>query len=97
MKARYSPRALADLGDIADYIRQFSPASAAKVGAEIQRTIGTLERFPYSGPRTGLEEVRRIVVRRYPYLIYYIVDAARREVVIVTIQHGARQQPFEDE
>ena len=26
-----------------------------------------------------------------------IVDAARREVVIVTIQHGARQQPFEDE
>ena len=97
MKARYAPRAVSDLRDIADYIRQFSSASAAKVGAEIQRTIGTLERFPYSGPRTGLEEVRRVVVRRYPYIIYYIVDAARREVVILTIQHGARRQPFEDE
>jgi plasmid stabilization system protein ParE len=39
--------------------------------------------------------VRRIVVHRYPYIVYYIADAARREVVIVTIQHGSRRQPFE--
>ena len=97
MKTYYTPRALADLGEIADYIRQSSPRSSAKVRDEILRTIGTLERFPYSGPRTAIEEVRRIVVRRYPYILYYVVDATRREVVIVTIQHGGRRQPFEDE
>lgn len=106
MKARYAPRAVTDLGEIADFIRQFNPAviaercfasTPANVRAEIQRMVETLERFPYSGPRTRLEEVRRIVVRRYPYIIYYIVDAARREVVILTIRHGVRVQPFEDE
>jgi plasmid stabilization system protein ParE len=95
VKARFTPRAVADLGEIADYIRQKSPASAIKVRDEIRRTIDLLERFPYSGPRTSVEEVRRIVVHRYPYIVYYIADAARREVVIVTIQHGARRQPFE--
>ena len=97
MKARFTPRAVSDLREIADYIRQKSPASAAKVRDEIRRTIELLERFPYSGPRTDVEEVRRIVVHRYPYIVYYIADAARREVVILTIQHGSRRQPFEAE
>ena len=94
MKARFTPRSVADLGEIAAYIRQFSPASAIKVRNEIRRTIGMLERFPYSGPRTNVEEVRRIVAHHYPYVVYYVVDAARGEVVILTIQHGARRQPF---
>ena len=95
MKARFTPRAVADLGEIADTIRQKTPDTAVKVRDEIRRTIELLERFPYSGPRTSLEEVRRIVVHRYQYIVYYIADAARREVVILTIQHGARRQPFE--
>lgn len=41
--------------------------------------------------------VRKVVVRRYPYIVYYLVDAERSEVVILTIQHGARRQPFESE
>ena len=65
MKARYTPRAVADIGEIADYIRQFSPGSAGKVREEILRAIGLLEKFPSSGPRTAVEEVRRVVVRRY--------------------------------
>lgn len=45
MKARYTPRAVSDLIEIADYIRQFSAVSASKVRDEIQRTIDMLERF----------------------------------------------------
>ena len=95
MKARYTPRAVADLVEIADYIRQFSPASSRKVRDEIQRAIAMLERFPFSGPRTNVDSVRKVVVRRYPYIVYYAVEA--RDVVILTIQHGARRQPFESE
>jgi toxin ParE1/3/4 len=56
-----------------------------------------LKRFPYSGSRTDTEPVRKVVVRRYPYIVYYVVDTERRELVIVTIQHGARNQPFESD
>lgn len=97
MKARYTPRAVSDLVGIADYIHQFSAASASKVRDEIQRTIAMLERFPFSGPRSDVKPVRKIVVRRYPYIIYYVVDAERREIVIITIQHGSRHQPFESD
>jgi toxin ParE1/3/4 len=97
VKVRYTPRAVADLIDIADYIHQFSPDAAQRVRHEIQRAIAMLERFPLSGPRTDAPPVRKAVVRRYPYIIYYMVEVERREVVILTIQHGARQQPFKDE
>jgi toxin ParE1/3/4 len=40
--------------------------------------------------------VRKLVVRRYPYLIYYIVDQAAVEVRILTIQHAARERDFSD-
>lgn len=95
MKARYTPRALADLLEIADYIRQFNPAAALKVRDDIRRAIAMLERFPHSGPRTNVPPVRKAVVRRYPYIIYYEVEVDRREIVILTIQHGAKVQPFE--
>jgi hypothetical protein len=32
----------------------------------------------------------------YLYLVYYTVDVAREEVVIVTIQHPAREREYED-
>lgn len=97
MKARYTPRAVADLAGIADYIRQFSHAGAPRVRDEIPRTIEMLKRFPYSGSRTNTEPARKVVVRRYPHIVYYVVDAERRELVIVTIQHGAQSQPFESD
>jgi toxin ParE1/3/4 len=95
VKARYTTRAVADLIAISDYIRRFSPASAQKVRREIQRAIATIERFPLAGPRTATAPVRKIVVRRYPYIVYYTADIGRAEVVVLTIQHGARRQPFE--
>jgi hypothetical protein len=39
---------------------------------------------------------RKLVTRRYPYLVYYTVDVAREEVVILTIQHPAREREYED-
>jgi toxin ParE1/3/4 len=95
VKARYTTRAVSDLNDIADYILAHSPLGAAKVRAEIQRTVALIERFPFAGSRTTVEPVRRIGVRKYPYLVYYVVDRERRDLIIVTIQHGARLQPFE--
>jgi toxin ParE1/3/4 len=97
VKARFTPRARDELIEIADYIRQFSPPSATRVRDEIRRTIALLERFPFSGTRTEVDPVRKVVVRRYPYIIYYLVDAERSEVVILAIHHGARRQPFESE
>jgi plasmid stabilization system protein ParE len=40
--------------------------------------------------------VRKLVTRRYGYLAYYALDEQAEEVVILTIQHPARDRPFTD-
>jgi len=38
------------------------------------------------------EGVRKLVTRKYSYLVYYTLDKAAEEIVIVTVQHSARRR-----
>jgi toxin ParE1/3/4 len=40
--------------------------------------------------------VRKLVTRKYPYLVYYTVDPSAEEIIILTIQHPAREREHED-
>jgi toxin ParE1/3/4 len=37
-----------------------------------------------------------MVTRRYPYLVYYRVNASEAEVIILTVQHAARDREHEN-
>lgn len=81
MKLRYSPRATADLEDIADYLRSKSPQGAKRVRAAILATLKIIARFPRMGRRQTVGNVRKLGVRKYPYLIYYRLDEAVEETL----------------
>jgi len=36
------------------------------------------------------------VTRKYSYLIYYTVDEAAEEVVVLSVKHGARERDHSD-
>ncbi len=97
MKVRLTGRALRDLVGIADYIKRQSPAAALRVRASILKSLETLALFPRSGRRQNTAGVRKLVTRKYSYLVYYVVDDANGEVWILTIQHPARSREFGDE
>jgi hypothetical protein len=42
------------------------------------------------------DAVRKLVTRRYGYLIYYTVDEAADEIVLLSIQHPAREREHQD-
>jgi toxin ParE1/3/4 len=96
MKLRFTPRAAQDLVAIADYTRAHSPAAAGQVRAAILQSLQDLVLFPRLGRAQTAEGVRKLVARKYPYLIYYTVDEAAEEIVILTIQHPARAREQED-
>jgi toxin ParE1/3/4 len=96
MKVRFTPIASRDLAEIADYIHEHNPAAAQRVRAAILDSLQTLVTFPYAGRRQTIEGVRKLVTRRYPYLVYYAVDHAAEEIIILTIQHPSRERLFED-
>ena len=96
MKLRFTPRAVQDLAAIGDYIRSKNPAAAVRVRAAILETLQMLLLFPHAGRKQTVEGVRRIVTRRYAYIVYYSVDLDLQEVVVDSIQHPARERAYSD-
>jgi toxin ParE1/3/4 len=96
VKLRFAPRAAQDLAGIADYIRTHNPAAAQRVRAAILQSLQNLVLFPQVGRAQTVKGVRKLVTRKYPYLVYYTVDEAAEEIIILTIQHPAREREHED-
>ncbi|WP_315831563.1 hypothetical protein [Bradyrhizobium prioriisuperbiae] len=40
--------------------------------------------------------MRKIVARRYPSIIYYIVNDVAEEIAVLSIQHSAREREHSD-
>jgi toxin ParE1/3/4 len=92
MKLRFTRQATQDLNSVADYVRKRNPKAALRVRAAIVESLRTLVLFPHIGRRQKTEGVRKLVTRRYPYLVYYTIDEASEEIVIIAIQHPARER-----
>lgn len=94
MKLRFTPRAVRNLTAIGDYLTEQNPAAAARVRADIYDGLRDLLLFPQLGRPQRSEGVRKLVTRRYAYLVYYIVD--QDEVIALSIRHPARRREHQD-
>jgi plasmid stabilization system protein ParE len=89
MRVRYTPRALADLAAILAYIRERHPAGARSVREALEKTVRFIAEYPHVGRRSGEQDTRVVAIGRYPYLIYWGIEAG--ELVILHIRHAARR------
>ena len=89
MKLEVSRRATLRLHEIADYINRKNPSAALHVPQGIREVFRILTIYPEAG-RIVRPNLRRLVVPRLPYLVYYTIDEAADAVIIVTIRHAAR-------
>jgi toxin ParE1/3/4 len=96
MKLRFTPLAIANLVEIAEYIHDRNPAAAQRVRTALYESLQNLILFPEVGRRQKAKGVRKLVTRKYAYLIYYTVDEATEEIVILNIKHPARRREHED-
>jgi plasmid stabilization system protein ParE len=56
-----------------------------RVRTAILQSLQILTVFPFIGRQQDVEAVRRLVTRRYRYLVYYTIDEESEEVVILSI------------
>ncbi|MDD1516952.1 MULTISPECIES: type II toxin-antitoxin system RelE/ParE family toxin [Bradyrhizobium] len=96
MRLRFTQRAAKDLIEIADYVREHSPQGALRVRAAILESLQNLVRFPRLGRPQKVEGVRKLVTRRYPYLVYYRLEVEAGEIVILAIKHPAQEREHSD-
>jgi len=96
MKLRFTPRAVGNIASIADYIRERNPVASQRVRAAIYESLQDLILFPHVGRLQQTEGVRKFVTRKYAYLVYYTVDDAAEEIIILSIKHPAQRREHED-
>lgn len=73
--------------EITGYVRDFSPAAAARLDMQFVDVAERLATFPEPGRPIGRGRREILVVK--PYVIRYVVVAD--EVRILSIRHGARR------
>jgi toxin ParE1/3/4 len=96
MRLRFTPQAVHDIAELADYIRAENPAAARRVRDAIYETLRNLILFPKVGRRQTTEGVRKVVTRKYPYLVYYTLDETEGEIIILNVKHPARERDHND-
>ena len=90
MKVVFAERARRDIGNIYDDIAQHNPGAAQRVEDTIRTRCERLADFPYAAVATDGPNVRQLPLVRYPYTIYYRIDAMRGLVEIARVIHAAR-------
>jgi toxin ParE1/3/4 len=91
VRVRFTPRARNDLAAILQYIDERSQRGAQNVKRAVRKTIELIGEFPEGGRLAGEQATRVLPAGRYPYLIYWSIEAG--EVWIVHIRH-ARRRPW---
>ncbi len=92
MRVLVHSSAESDLDRIADWIAKDNPRAAARMVSKLYERISFLEtdELAHMG-RPGLVEGTRELVES-PYIIVYRVDEERKELVVLSIVHGARKR-----
>lgn len=96
MRIVYSERAADDMEAVVAYLHERNPQAARNIKEAILKTLSNLSLFPHSGRQQTIKAIRKMGIHRYPYAIYYSVDVDAEELAIVTIQHYARSNEFQD-
>ena len=87
-----SPTAKAQIKGITAHIRNrlFNPQAAKAIALAIKSAIASLATMPKRTAEGSSVGLRRMVVRSY--LVYYIIDDAERQVNVVAVIYGKRDQ-----
>jgi plasmid stabilization system protein ParE len=96
VRITYSPRAVADLAGIGDYLYERNPWAAAAVERRIRTIVELAGQFPASGRTLEQRSIVRVIpLGNYPYLVFYTVSG--EELIILHIRHSAREPIEPDE
>jgi len=90
----WSPEALNHLEQLVRFISQDNPTAAVKLGNAIIEKALLLSNFPRRS--RIFREARRDTLREIsvpPYRIFYEINDAEKQIEMISIWHGARQEP----
>jgi plasmid stabilization system protein ParE len=96
MRVVFTEEAILSVRNIQSYLRSRNPTAAIAIGRAIRKSAEMLGEFPGLGRRQSRAGIRKLVIPRYGYLIYFKVYAEDEEVRILFIQHPKQRRKYRD-
>ena len=81
------PRAERDIQSVFDWYESQQPALGDEFKVSLRERLETIREFPESAPIL-YRDIRRAVVSRFPYLIFYVVRTTR--IAVLAVLHQSR-------
>lgn len=87
-KVIISPRAQKEIENTIDYYALYSVAAPANFTAILKESYSILETNPFFGVR--YKNVRALKLKKFPYSLYFIINADKRTVRVLSGFHNSR-------
>lgn len=84
-----SREAYADIGEAVTWFRDISPNLSVRFGVELERVYSVILEYPRLYPLI-YKKVRRALLRRFPYSVFYVVEPPI--VLVVAVVHQSRDE-----
>lgn len=91
MKVELHPEARAELREARRWYYERSPLSAFAFADEVDRAVSRIREAPNQFPLAD-HVTRRLVLRRFPFTVFY--RARENEIVIVAVAHQKRRPGY---
>ena len=90
MKIVVSPKAIADLDRLRDFLLEKNAGAADRAASALIDAINSLKNFPEKGRPAAVQNLRELVVPfgKDAYIVRYAYRAADGSVVVVRVWHG---------
>ena len=88
---QFLPEAEEEMNESAQFYERRSEGLGEDFLDEVQHTVDSLLAFPQSGPVVS-ENLRRRILRRFPFGLLYAIEAER--IVIVAVAHLKRRPGY---
>ena len=91
----FHPEALSEYSEAAScYLEQASPLVADALLDAVESAIAVVVLDPTRWRIVEAPEIRRCVVRHFPFVIYYRWEASHRRVTIYSLMHCSREPGY---
>lgn len=94
----FHPDALLEYAEAANYyLHQASPVIAERFVALVESAVKAIVAAPDRWPLVEKPGIRRYLLKRFPYLLYYRWDTEKERVVILAVMHCSREPGYWNE
>ncbi len=86
-----APEAAAEVAAIASWWNEHRPAAPRLFQIELDRALVRISERPDGAPRVrmrGRSDVYALVLQRSGYLVFYCLDVAAKQVIVVRVRRG---------